>query len=156
MGKYLIMIGKKTGALLGLCAELGALLGGLSKEDAHNLFEYGLNLGLAFQIQDDFLEIFGHESNMGKSLGSDILAGKQTALMILARDNDSNKWEEFVNTKNSISDYQSYFVKNGIKTGTETIIQHYIYKAEKGLKVINEKKRKHLRQFTTMILNRTY
>ena len=156
MGKYLIMIGKKTGALLGLCAELGALLGGVSKEDAHNLFEFGLNLGLAFQIQDDFLEIFGHESNMGKSLGSDIFAGKQTALMILARDNNSNKWEEFVNTKNSISDYQSYFVKNGIKTGTETIIQHYIYKAEKGLKVINQKKRNHLRQFTTMILNRTY
>ncbi|SVC85276.1 uncharacterized protein METZ01_LOCUS338130, partial [marine metagenome] len=101
-------------------------------------------------------EIFGHESNMGKSLGSDIFAGKQTALMILARDNDSNKWEKFINAKNSISDYQSYFVKNGIKTGTETIIQHYIYKAEKGLKVINQDKRNHLRQFTTMILNRTY
>ncbi len=65
MGQYLIMIGKKTGSLLGLCAELGALLGGVNKEDAHHLFEFGLNLGLAFQIQDDFLEIFGDESTMG-------------------------------------------------------------------------------------------
>ena len=101
MGKYLIMIGKKTGALLGLCSELGALLSGQKKEEAHSLFQYGLNLGLAFQIQDDLLEIFSDESVMGKSLGSDLSKNKQTALTILAKNDNSEKWLNF--TRNYLS-----------------------------------------------------
>ena len=99
MGKYLIMIGKKTGALLGLCAELGGLLSGQKKEEAHSLFQYGLNLGLAFQIQDDLLEIFSDESVMGKSLGSDLSKNKQTALTILAKNDNSEKWLNFTQLK---------------------------------------------------------
>ena len=156
MGNYLVMIGKKTGALLGLCAELGSLIGNASKSDGHQLFEYGLNLGLAFQIQDDYLEIYGDESTMGKSLGSDIRAGKQTALSILARENHSDKWLEFIQKNDSISAYKAFFESNGIKAETETIIQHYIQKAQDGLNVIPERNRAHLNQFTTMILNRTY
>ncbi len=156
MGHYLIMIGKKTGALLGLSAELGALIGKASEETAHHLFEFGLNLGLAFQIQDDFLEIFGDESSMGKSLGSDIRAGKQTALTILARENNPEKWGSFIKDNHSILACQSYFESNGIKANTEKTIQHYIEKAQAGLNVIPEEKRDYLNQFTTMILNRTY
>jgi len=156
MGNYLVMIGKKTGALLGLCAELGSLIGNDSKSDGHQLFEYGLNLGLAFQIQDDYLEIYGDESTMGKSLGSDIRAGKQTALSILARENHCDKWLEFIQKNDSISAYKAFFESNGIKAETETIIQHYIQKAQDGLNVIPERNRAHLNQFTTMILNRTY
>ena len=156
MGNYLVMIGKKTGALLGLCAELGSLIGNDSKSDGHQLFEYGLNLGLAFQIQDDYLEIYGDESTMGKSLGSDIRAGKQTALSILARENHRDKWLEFIQKNDSISAYKAFFESNGIKAETETIIQHYIQKAQDGLNVIPERNRAHLNQFTTMILNRTY
>jgi len=156
MGHYLIMIGKKTGALLGLCAELGALIRDESQETAHHLFEYGLNLGLAFQIQDDLLEIFGNESSMGKSLGSDIRAGKQTALSILAREKNPDQWDNFIKENRTISKYQSYFKSNGIKSDTEKVIQHYIEKAQEGLSVIPEEKRSNLNQFTTMILNRTY
>ena len=72
MDQYLLMISKKTGALLGLSAEMGGLIGSLNKNNNNHLFEFGLNLGLAFQIQDDYLEIFADETTMGKSLGSDI------------------------------------------------------------------------------------
>jgi geranylgeranyl diphosphate synthase type II len=156
MGNYLVMIGKKTGSLLGLSAEVGALIADGSKEAAHHLFEFGLNLGLAFQIQDDFLEIYSSESSMGKSLGSDIRSGKQTALTILAREKNPDQWSKFNKKKNSILAFQSYFESNGIKKETEKVIQHYIDKAQDGLNEFPEGKRENLNQFTTMILNRTY
>ena len=156
MGKYLIMIGKKTGALLGLCAELGALLSGQKKEEAHSLFQYGLNLGLAFQIQDDLLEIFGDESAMGKSLGSDIYKNKQTALTILARDDNSEKWLNFISNYSKISDYQSYFDKNKIRNKVEESIQHYINKANSALNAAPKSDKDHLQKFTTLILKRKF
>ena len=156
MGKYLIMIGKKTGALLGLCAELGALLSGQKKEEAHSLFQYGLNLGLAFQIQDDLLEIFSDESAMGKSLGSDISKNKQTALTILARDDNSEKWLNFISNYSKISDYQSYFDKNKIRNKVEESIQHYINKAYSALNAAPKSDKDHLQKFTTLILKRKF
>ena len=156
MGQYLIMIGKKTGALLGLCAELGALLSGIKKVNAHNLFEYGLNLGLAFQIQDDLLDIFGDETSMGKNLGSDISEKKQTALTIIARDNNSEKWLDFINNHSKISDYQSYFDKNGIRSEVEKAVEHYIEKANSALMSSPESDKEHLQKFTNMILKRKF
>ena len=156
MGKYLIMIGKKTGALLGLCAELGALLSGQKKEEAHSLFQYGLNLGLAFQIQDDLLEIFSDESAMGKSLGSDISKNKQTALTILARDDNSEKWLNFTSNYSKISDYQSYFDKNRITNKVEESIQHYIKKAYSALNPAPKSDKDHLQKFATLILKRKF
>jgi len=156
MGQYLIMIGKKTGALLGLCAQLGALLSGLKKEDAHILFEYGLNLGLAFQIQDDLLEIFGDESSMGKSLGSDISKNKQTALTILARDDNAKRWASFTDNYSKISDYQTYFDKNGIRYKLEESIEHYINKANSALNSAPKSNKDHLQKFTTLILKRKF
>lgn len=156
MGNYLVMIGKKTGSLLGLSAEVGSLIGDGSKEAAHHLFEFGLNLGLAFQIQDDYLEIYSSESSMGKSLGSDIRSGKQTALTILAREKNPDQWSKFNQKKNSNSAYQTYFESNGIKKETERVIQHYIDKAQDGLNEIPEENRENLNQFATMIFNRTY
>jgi geranylgeranyl diphosphate synthase type II len=135
---------------------LGALIGNASNETAHHLFEFGLNLGLAFQIQDDFLEIFSDSSSMGKSLGSDIYSGKQTVLTVLAREKNYEQWTNFVKENNIISDYHSYFQKNGIKDEAEKIIQHYINKAQEKLKVVSEDSRNHLNQFTIRILNRKY
>ena len=156
MGKYLIMIGKKTGALLGLCAELGALLSGQKKEQARILFEYGLNLGLAFQIQDDLLEIYGEESTMGKSLGSDIFKKKQTALTILARDDNSEKWLNFTSKYSKITDYKSYFDINGIRDKIEKSIENYINKANSALKAAPKSDKDHLQKFTTLILKRKF
>ena len=115
MGAYLVMIGKKTGSLLGLCAEMGALIGNADQKTAHHLFEFGLNLGLAFQVQDDYLEIFGDASSMGKSLGSDIHAGKQTALTILAREKIQISGTIFFETMIRLDHIRSTLNKTALK-----------------------------------------
>ena len=154
--QYLSMIGKKTGALLGLSAELGSRLGDLDDNLNKNMFEFGLNLGLAFQIQDDYLEIFADESTMGKSLGSDISSGKQTILSILARGKDSLSWEGFINENNEISAYKEYFEEHGIKMETEKLIKDYISKSQNNLEVISKDKRDNLIRYTQLILNRKF
>ena len=150
------MISKKTGALLGLSAELGSRLGNLDDHTNQNMYEFGLNLGLAFQIQDDYLEIFADESTMGKSLGSDISSGKQTVLSILARERDSVSWNRFIEQKNEISAYKEYFEEHGIKMETEKLIKDYISKSQNNLEVISKDKRDNLIGYTQLILNRKF
>ena len=154
--QYLSMIGKKTGALLGLSAEMGSRLADLDDHTNQNMFEFGRNLGLAFQIQDDYLEIFADESTMGKSLGSDISSGKQTALTILAREKDSLSWDRFINENNEISAYKEYFELNEIKMETKKLIEDYILKSQSNLEVISKDKSANLEDFTQLILNRKF
>jgi len=91
---------------------------------------------------------------MGKSLGSDIHAGKQTALTILAREKNPEQWNDFFRNNDSIGSYQKYFEQDGIKTEAESVTKHYIEKAQEGLSVIEKEKRDELGQFANMILNR--
>ncbi|MBK8906117.1 MAG: polyprenyl synthetase family protein [Anaerolineaceae bacterium] len=76
--EYLAMITGKTAVLLSLCTELGALIAGADQETVHHYAEFGLNLGLAFQVIDDILGIWGDEAVIGKSASTDILTKKKT------------------------------------------------------------------------------
>jgi geranylgeranyl diphosphate synthase type II len=78
---YLSMIEKKTAALLGFSMELGGILGGQNSEVTEKLYNYGRNLGLAFQLKDDLLDVFGDEQ-FGKQSGGDIISNKKTFLLI--------------------------------------------------------------------------
>jgi len=153
---YLSMIGKKTGALLGLSAEMGALLGNLDNHKNKDLFEFGFNLGLAFQIQDDYLEIFGDESSMGKSLGSDITSGKQTVLTILAREKDPVSWDNFVSSNSDIQGYKEYYESSEVKIEAKKLIDEFISKSQINLDVIPKEKRDALKSFSQLILNRKF
>jgi geranylgeranyl diphosphate synthase type II len=82
---YLLMIEGKTSVLIGCAMEIGALIGGSNKEQASSMYEFGLKLGLAFQIKDDYLDCFGDSALTGKQSGGDILAGKHTLLAIHAK-----------------------------------------------------------------------
>lgn len=81
---YIEMIKAKTGALLGGAAKIGALIGGASKEDAEKMYEFGMLLGVAFQIEDDYLDTFGNADTFGKPIGGDINNNKKTFLMVKA------------------------------------------------------------------------
>lgn len=81
---YLRMIGFKTGALLGASAKIGALIGGATDKDADAMYEYGMMLGLAFQIQDDWLDVFGDSMTFGKPIGGDINNNKKSFLLLSA------------------------------------------------------------------------
>lgn len=81
---YLQMIQLKTSVLLAASLQLGALIGGAGESNQHHIYEFGRNLGIAFQIQDDFLDAFGDPQKFGKQVGGDIQSNKKTFLMIHA------------------------------------------------------------------------
>ncbi|MCD7937039.1 MAG: polyprenyl synthetase family protein [Tannerellaceae bacterium] len=82
--EYLHMIRLKTAVLLGTSLKLGALSGNASVEQADLLYEYGINIGLAFQLKDDLLDTYGDSATFGKNIGGDILCNKKTYLLINA------------------------------------------------------------------------
>lgn len=84
--EYLNMILLKTGVLLGAALQIGALAGGASESDAKRMYEFGCEIGVAFQIKDDWLDSFGVEEKVGKRIGGDIVEGKKTILMIKAKE----------------------------------------------------------------------
>lgn len=81
---YLEMIRLKTAVLLGFSLELGGLLGGMPKEDAQHLRDFGINIGIGFQLKDDLLDVYGDAQKFGKQVGGDIIANKKTLLLIKA------------------------------------------------------------------------
>ena len=81
---YMNMIELKTSVLLAGAVSIGAVLGGASEEDCRKLNRFALELGLAFQLQDDLLDSYGDEKELGKKIGGDILEGKKTFLMMQA------------------------------------------------------------------------
>lgn len=91
LDEYIEMIRCKTGALLGGAAKIGALIGGASVEDADRMYDFGMMLGVAFQIEDDYLDTFGNADTFGKPIGGDINNNKKTFLTVKAlSENSSN------------------------------------------------------------------
>ena len=82
--QYIEMIRLKTAVLLAASLKMGAIIGGASSDDANALYDYGINLGLAFQLRDDYLDSFGDAAVFGKKIGGDICCNKKTFLMITA------------------------------------------------------------------------
>ena len=81
---YLMMIGKKTGWLVAISAEIGAIIGGASEVERRALIEYARHIGQAFQVQDDLLDVVADEAKLGKPIGGDIMEGKKTWLLVNA------------------------------------------------------------------------
>ena len=82
--EYVEMIRLKTAVLLAASLRIGALLGGASPEDADRLYDFGVHIGVAFQLQDDLLDVYGDPAVFGKKIGGDILCNKKTFLLIKA------------------------------------------------------------------------
>ncbi len=158
LDEYINMIDLKTGHLLGLSAELGGLSAGLTQDCILRLRDYGRLIGRAFQIQDDYLEIFSNSDNMGKSLESDIILGKKTYLMIQAKEHNLNKILDAVEiTKNDfpkgLEQIRNLLIQSGIKDKTEHDIQSIIKKADMLLENQSIDKTM-LTYFSELILNR--
>lgn len=128
---YLLMIKLKTAVLLGGTFKAGALIGGATDEDADHFYKMGLNLGLAFQIQDDLLDIYGTEYNFGKKIGGDIIQKKKTYLYLktleLADDNGRTVLNNIYNDDSlspeiKIKNVKKLFDKYNIKYHAESLI----------------------------------
>ena len=98
VAEYMNMIELKTSVLLAGAAMIGALMGDASEEDARKIYRYALELGLAFQLQDDLLDSYGSEQTLGKRIGGDILEGKKTCLMLNAMSHASEQDREILRT----------------------------------------------------------
>ena len=142
--EYLEMIKLKTAVLLGCSLQIGALIGGASKADAQHLYDFGINIGLAFQIQDDILDSFGDGSITGKQVGGDIVSNKKTLLLIelleTVHKDDKILLEKAMGNEHQekkISEIISLYNKYMIQQFAESKKQMYLDLAFKHLKEVN-------------------
>lgn len=91
---YLKMIELKTAVLLGCSLKIGAIIGNASQEDANHIYGFGKNLGIAFQLMDDVLDLYGDPKKVGKRVGGDVIANKKTYLLLKAQELASGKSEK--------------------------------------------------------------
>ena len=163
--EYLNMIRLKTAVLLACSLKAGALLAGATTEVANQLYAYGINLGLAFQLQDDLLDSFGDQKTFGKKIGGDILSNKKTYLIIKALENSSGDLKynllNWINKKDFVAEEKIEAVKNiytqlNIKTLTQQKIDVYFQKAAAILQNIevSENKKQQLIVLSHQILKR--
>ena len=95
--EYIEMIRLKTAVLLAASLKIGAILAGATAEDAENLYHFGMHIGVAFQLQDDLLDVYGDPEVFGKKIGGDILCNKKTYMLIKALNRADEKQQEELN-----------------------------------------------------------
>lgn len=137
--EYVEMIRLKTGALLGCSAAVGAVIGGASDADVKAMDEFGNMLGIAFQIQDDWLDTFGDSDTFGKPIGGDIRNDKKTFLLVTALAAGGNDAEALRSALKLSGDIKvktvtRIFEKMGISEKARKAVAHYSSKAVSALK----------------------
>jgi len=143
--EYIEMIRLKTAVMLGACLQSGAIIGGANESDCQNLYDFGIRLGIAFQIADDWLDVYGNPKLVGKKIGGDILCNKKTFLLVSALeaargedkktllywlDNDTQP-DEKINAVRQIYD------KLSVKDKTQTALQNYYHQAISALQKVS-------------------
>ena len=165
--EYLEMIRLKTAVLLACSLKAGALLANSNNEVANQLYEFGINLGLAFQLQDDLLDSFGNQKTFGKRIGGDILANKKTFLLIKAMEGATGtiKTEllDWIDKENFIAEEKISAVKNIYKKlHIKELIQGQIdYYFQESLRIfqeliVDENKKQPLIVLCNQMLKRDY
>lgn len=151
--EYLEMIRLKTSVLLAASLKIGALLGGASADDAERLYDFGMNMGVAFQLKDDLLDVYGDVAVFGKNIGGDILCNKKTYMLIKAlghADKEQlNQLEHWItvadfNPVEKIAAVTDLYNQIGVKELCENKMVEYSDKAVDSLVSVNvadEKKR---------------
>lgn len=163
---YLRMIEYKTSVLVAAAMKMGAIIAKASESDQNHIYEFGKNLGLAFQLQDDFLDAFGNPKTFGKQVGGDIIENKKTFLYLkaleLCNDDDALQLRnlfEIIPDDNleKINTVKQIFIESGSAEETKKAIQEYTNNAFSVLETINisDDKKTILRQFGEQLMKRT-
>jgi geranylgeranyl diphosphate synthase type II len=147
--EYVRMIELKTAVLLAASARIGAIIGGADEKDSDLLYEFGRNLGLGFQIQDDFLDTYGDMKIFGKATGGDIIANKKTFLLVkaleIASPDQFKQLQELIAKKDfdsheKVKKVTGLYDQLNIRKITENLANDYINKAFKNLEMTSVKK----------------
>lgn len=149
--KYLNMIKLKTAVLLGCSLKAGGLLANADLPTTDDLYNFGINLGLAFQLQDDLLDSYGDENTFGKKIGGDIVSNKKTFLLIKALEfatpiQKQELWfllnKKDTGPRQKIEAVKAIFDQLGVKQAAMGTIAEYIEKADRSLQNIKVEKTK--------------
>jgi len=165
--EYLRMIELKTAVLIAASMKIGAIIGGSDDKDADLLYDFGKNLGLAFQIQDDMLDVWGDTKLFGKKQGGDIVANKKTLPLVKAIEKASTAQRKELQELFSGSETDpeikvkkaiSLFDELGVKNTTEALIREYISKAFILFRKVSvdEKRKGELEALATSLIGREY
>ncbi len=144
--QYINMIEKKTAVLIATALQIGAFLADARHDDLDYIYNYGINIGLAFQLQDDLLDTYGDEKTFGKPIGGDILEAKKTFLLLKAFEKADQQQKEqlnnlladtHINAQEKITAVRDIYNALNIQDETENIIQHYTSLALEQLNLLN-------------------
>ncbi len=162
---YLKMIEYKTAVLVAAALKMGAILSDAGEEAQHKIYEFGRLLGIAFQIQDDYLDAFGDQAIFGKQIGGDIIENKKTFLYLKARElSDPSSAEQLQHLftitpedpSNKIETAKQIFLESGAESATKEKIKNYTEEAFQLLELMDipEKGKAFLKEFGNNLMNR--
>jgi geranylgeranyl diphosphate synthase type II len=166
ISEYIKMIDYKTAVLVGAAMKMGAIVARASSSCKENIYEFGRNLGIAFQLQDDYLDAFGDPETFGKQVGGDIISNKKTFLYLTALEKSSAEDAATlqhlfsVNSKEAadkIETVKAIFEVSGAAKATVLEIERYTAKANSVLEKIDltEDQKTKFRSFGGYLMNRT-
>lgn len=163
--EYIEMIRLKTSVLLAACLKMGAVLGGASAQDADLMYEFGEKLGLAFQLQDDLLDVYGDPAVFGKKIGGDILCNKKTYLYINAclladekQRAELDRWAAYDGSdpESKIAGVRVIYDAVGVRDLSERLIGSLFAQAQDKLDRVSlaEDRKSALREYSKSLMNR--
>lgn len=163
--EYLKMIEYKTAVLVAAAMQMGAIVAKTSEKEARLIYDFGLNLGLAFQLQDDYLDAFGDPETFGKQVGGDIIENKKTYLYLKAIEFSSDKTStelqklfslQLDDNSEKIITAKNIFNESGASKATQEAIEMYTLKAFEtlGKMNINAEKKAILKAFGENLMGR--
>lgn len=163
--QYIQMIRQKTAVLLGFSLEMGAMLAHASVEDQKILRNFGIDMGIGFQLKDDWLDIFGDDKKFGKQVGGDIIANKKTFLLITALDRVTGKNKKELNkliastqidSGKKVKAVTTLYDQLGVSSHTENKINFYFKRALSHLNKLNvrEEKKEPLKKYALTLIDR--
>jgi geranylgeranyl diphosphate synthase type II len=163
--QYIEMIRLKTSVLLGAALEMGACVAKANDADKKHLYDFGMNIGLAFQLHDDLLDLYADPDKFGKQVGGDILSNKKTFLLLKAKEIASAEQRALLNEiiqneegEEKVSMVKAIFNEIGIKAETEKIKLRFYNEALKNIEAISvpEENKKALLGLAKMLMDREH
>ena len=165
--EYIEMIRLKTSVLLACALKIGALMAGASADDANNLYKFGEQVGLAFQLQDDFLDVYGDEKVFGKAIGGDITSNKKTYMLINAfihaDENQRKELTRWITAKTfdreeKIKAVTKLYNEIGIDKLAQEKIAYYFAQSQKYLAAVSvdDARKAELRRYAERLMARKY
>ena len=163
--EYIEMIRLKTSVLLGCAVRIGAMMAGAPAEDVESLYRFGEAMGLAFQLQDDYLDVYGDSAVFGKEIGGDIMCNKKTYMLInalaKAEGDDKAELQRWIDTvdadrKGKVAAVTAIYNKLGIDRMAKAKMEEYYQVALEALDQVNvpEEKKQPLREYAAKMMKR--